>query len=308
MRDHGRISSRYDDPNWLTLEDLIPPSPPRGEGRVRGESPRARVTEVSEAGSVPFLQVANDADRPLLLLDGEELIGAKQNRILNTTVLVAAHTEVTIPVSCVEQGRWGYRGRQFHPGDASLYASLRAQKAAHVSQSVRAGRGHQAVRRNPERFPADFMFRLATVEAAALRSQTVISNAPAWIAPRAPARGLLEQGFGFDDIVILTLRGSGESVFSGRERVGGYNLRRFTQGYDLFGNQLMTPGKLLFESVRRFKGQQAPAIVLVEVDPMADKGEMFQRLLYSGMTRATVRLELVVKADNPLNQSLLSHG
>jgi hypothetical protein len=82
---------------------------------VRGE---ARVTEVSEAGSVPFLQVANGADRPLLLLDGEELIGAEQNRILNTAVLVAAHTEVTIPVSCVEQGRWGYRGRQFRPGDA----------------------------------------------------------------------------------------------------------------------------------------------------------------------------------------------
>ena len=88
--------------------------------------------------------MANGADQPLLLLDGEELIGAKQNRILNTTVLVAAHTEVTIPVSCVEQGRWGYRGRQFRPGDASLYASLRARKAAHVSQSVRAGRGHRA--------------------------------------------------------------------------------------------------------------------------------------------------------------------
>lgn len=76
-------------------------------------SDRARVTEVSEAGSVPFLQVANGADRPLLLVDGEELIGAKQNRILNTTVLVAAHAEVTIPVSCVERGRWGYRGREF---------------------------------------------------------------------------------------------------------------------------------------------------------------------------------------------------
>ena len=118
------LAPNLDDPDWLTLED--------------------RVTEVSEAGSVPFLQVANGADRPLLLLDGEELIGAKQNRILNTTVLVAAHTEVTIPVSCVEQGRWGYRGRQFRPGDASLYASLRARKAAHVSQSVRAGRGHRA--------------------------------------------------------------------------------------------------------------------------------------------------------------------
>ena len=118
--------------------------------------------------------------------------------------------------------------------------------------------------------------------------------------------GLLEQGLSHDDIVILTLRGSGESVFSNRERVGGYPLRRFTQGYDLFGNQLMTPGKLLFESVRRFKGQQAPAIVLVDVDPMTDKGEIFKRLLYSGMTRATVRLDLVVKVDNPLNEPFLS--
>jgi hypothetical protein len=66
-----------------------------------------RVTEVSEAGSVPFLQVTNGAARPLLLLDGEELLGAKQNRILNTTVPVAAHTEVTIPVSCVVSGQGG---------------------------------------------------------------------------------------------------------------------------------------------------------------------------------------------------------
>ncbi len=84
------LAPNLDDPDWLTLEEA---------------GARARVTEVSEAGSVPFLKVANGADRPLLLLDGEELIGAKQNRILNTTVLVAAHTEVTIPVSCVEQGR-----------------------------------------------------------------------------------------------------------------------------------------------------------------------------------------------------------
>jgi hypothetical protein len=120
--------------------------------------------------------------------------------------------------------------------------------------------------------------------------------------------GLLGQGFSHDDIVILTLRGSAESVLSDRERVGPYILRRFTQGYDLFGNQLMTPGKLLFESVRRFKGQQAPAIVLVDIDPMPERWETFQRLLYSGMTRATVRLELVVKADNLLNEPFLKRG
>jgi hypothetical protein len=123
------LAPSLDDPDWLTLDEA-------------GDC--ARVTEVSEAGAVPFLKVANLADRPLLLLDGEELIGAKQNRILNTTVLVDAHTEATIPVSCVEQGRWGYGGRQFHPSASSLYASLRAKKAAWVSQSLRAGRGHMA--------------------------------------------------------------------------------------------------------------------------------------------------------------------
>ena len=48
---------------------------------------------------------ASLGDLPLLLPDGEQLVGAKQNRILNMTVLVAAQSEVTIPVSCVEQVR-----------------------------------------------------------------------------------------------------------------------------------------------------------------------------------------------------------
>jgi hypothetical protein len=123
------LAPGLDDPDWLTLDEA---------------ADRAAVTEVSEAGSVPFLKVANGSDRPLLLLDGEELVGAKQNRILNTTVLVAARAEATIPVSCVEQGRWAYRSRRFRPGHASLYASIRARKAAQVSRSVREGRGHQA--------------------------------------------------------------------------------------------------------------------------------------------------------------------
>jgi len=49
------LAPNLDDPDWLTLDALIQPSPPRGEGRVRGGGARARVTEVSEAGSVPFL-------------------------------------------------------------------------------------------------------------------------------------------------------------------------------------------------------------------------------------------------------------
>ena len=68
------------------------------------------VEEVSEGGSVPELLVENKGDERVLFLEGEELVGAKQNRILNTSVLVAAHTKIKIPVSCVEQGRWRLSG------------------------------------------------------------------------------------------------------------------------------------------------------------------------------------------------------
>ena len=112
------------EPEWLTLAEA---------------GDRVRITEISEGGSVPDLRVANLGDLPLLLLDGEQLVGGKQNRILNMTVLVAAQTEVTIPVSCVEQGRWGYRARHSAPSDFSLYAGLRAKKSAWVSRSLREG-------------------------------------------------------------------------------------------------------------------------------------------------------------------------
>jgi hypothetical protein len=121
------LGSETEDPGWLTLAEA-------------GDA--VTVTEVSEAGTVPFLKVANDADRPVLLLDGEELVGAKQNRVLNTTVLVAARSTVVIPVSCVEQGRWAYRGQRFASANTTLFASLRAKKAARVSAAVRQSGQH----------------------------------------------------------------------------------------------------------------------------------------------------------------------
>ena len=95
------------------------------------------VTEVSESGTVPTLRVTNSAPRPVLLLDGEELIGAKQNRVLNMTVLVDAKTTIDVPVSCVEAGRWAYRSRKFRGTDWIMYAEGRAQKMKHVSRSLR---------------------------------------------------------------------------------------------------------------------------------------------------------------------------
>jgi hypothetical protein len=79
----------------------------------------------------------NDSDRAVLLLDGEELVGAKQNRILNLTILAPAKAAITIPVSCVEAGRWSHATPEFHSEERAYYAAGRARKAAHVTESLR---------------------------------------------------------------------------------------------------------------------------------------------------------------------------
>ena len=66
------------------------------------------VTEVDEDGVVGELLVANPTPHRVLMYDGEELEGAKQNRILNVSVLVEAGSTLVVPVSCVEAGRWNY--------------------------------------------------------------------------------------------------------------------------------------------------------------------------------------------------------
>ena len=98
------------------------------------------ITEVSEGGSVPDLHVANKAEADVIILDGEELIGAKQNRIVNTTIVVPATTSITIPVSCVQQRRWNYTSRDFSSSGSVAYASLRRKKYEHVTQSLQRAR------------------------------------------------------------------------------------------------------------------------------------------------------------------------
>jgi len=88
-----------------------------------------RIRETSEAGSVPELLVENPLAERVLLYDGEELVGAKQNRILNVSVLVEAKTMVAIPVSCVEQGRWRDVSMAFGAGSHISHAELRRRKA-----------------------------------------------------------------------------------------------------------------------------------------------------------------------------------
>ena len=98
------------------------------------------VREVSEGGSVPELTVVNRASLPILIVDGEELVGAKQNRVANLTMLIPAAKTTNIPVSCVEAGRWSYNKRDFGVSDRVQNARGRKEKLADVRHSIRTTR------------------------------------------------------------------------------------------------------------------------------------------------------------------------
>src|SRR5260370_2924087 len=105
--------------DYLVVEDGI------AHGKVR-------VTELHAGGSVPELRLENNADLPVLLVDGEELVGAKQNRVLNLTILAPAKQTTVVPVSCVEAGRWKMASDDLQTADHVMYSLGRGEQMAKV--------------------------------------------------------------------------------------------------------------------------------------------------------------------------------
>jgi hypothetical protein len=138
MKTHANHPIQLGDPvehRGVVIAPLFPRTDPRAEYLTLEQAiPLGfHVTELDAAGSVPELLAKNPLDSNVLLYDGEELLGAKQNRILNVTVLVPARSETKIPVSCVEEGRWSARSAHFAPSAHTAYPELRRRKAVQLS-------------------------------------------------------------------------------------------------------------------------------------------------------------------------------
>jgi len=116
------------EPDYLTLEEGL------SQGLVI-------ITEISTSGSIPELKLINKSADKILVVDGEEMIGAKQNRIVNASFLIAALAEIVIPVSCVEQGRWSYRSAMFSYGEKVMPPSLKRENQKNVAFNLERGAG-----------------------------------------------------------------------------------------------------------------------------------------------------------------------
>lgn len=99
------------------------------------------VKELPGGASVRDLVVSNRTGRAVLLFEGEEVLGARQNRTFDSSVLVPDGAGMTVPVSCVEAGRWdGSRGsEQFTRAEQMAYPEMRREKARQAARSRTAG-------------------------------------------------------------------------------------------------------------------------------------------------------------------------
>lgn len=97
-----------------------------------------RITEVGQ-GSVPELIAINTGDTDVLVLDGEQLIGAKQNRMASRSILLPAHSETRIPVSCMEHGRWHHVSPEFAPSEYHSPSNVRRRHRTAETSSVLLG-------------------------------------------------------------------------------------------------------------------------------------------------------------------------
>ena len=104
------------------------------------ENKVVEVKETSEEGSVSELLFINNSDTPILIIEGQELLGAKQNRIINVSILVPAHISMVIPVSCCERSRWGFRSnREFSLSDRMTFSKARRNKMRSVNERWESG-------------------------------------------------------------------------------------------------------------------------------------------------------------------------
>lgn len=125
------LSGLNHDPEYLTLKEAL-------------EIQVLKIVEVSREGSVPELKAVNEGEKPVLLLDGEEVVGAKQNRVLNTSILIGGKAETVIPVSCTEQGRWAYESQEFQDSDTLMSSKVRRIKSQTVSDTLHESREYRS--------------------------------------------------------------------------------------------------------------------------------------------------------------------
>lgn len=144
LADHLAAPIRVGEParaGALAVYPLFGPATALDYAAFASVDDQVAITELEDGASVNDLSVKNASGTAVLLYEGEEILGAQQDRVLDVSILLAPDSETRIPVSCVEQGRWdGRRHRErFRPSRQAADPRLRRLKNRRARTSVAAG-------------------------------------------------------------------------------------------------------------------------------------------------------------------------
>lgn len=81
-----------------------------------------------DSTNVEKVKLKNNSVSPLILLDGEEIAGSLQNRIVAQTMIIPPKSEMEIPVNCSEKGRNEYKS-EFQYSDYIANSNTKRKKA-----------------------------------------------------------------------------------------------------------------------------------------------------------------------------------
>lgn len=144
----------------VALLERVRPGEPWHEGRLElvpllldgadGEAPVVLTRQAVERGELEIVErgegvvqelVAwNRGARPVAILEGDTLVGCKQNRVVARSVIVAPGTSLGVPVGCMERGRWRHESRRFEVGDVKMAPSHRRRAVSEVKAATLSGR------------------------------------------------------------------------------------------------------------------------------------------------------------------------
>jgi hypothetical protein len=125
-------------------------------------------------------------------------------------------------------------------------------------------------------------------------------------ATESAIKDLIADGYAPESIAVLSYRGVATSklLSSNVTELAGFKVKKFS-GYDGQGNTIWIDGEIFVDTLFRFKGQCADAIVLTEID-FDEWTENVKRRLFVGMSRArlTVSLVLTERASQLIDEKL----
>ncbi len=102
------------------------------------------ICELRGGGVVDRLEARNRGRDRVLLVEGDHLLGSKQNRVVTSSALLGKKQVATLPVSCVERGRWQGDEHRFRGSGSVAPAGLRRLIKQTVTSALFGQRGRGA--------------------------------------------------------------------------------------------------------------------------------------------------------------------